>query len=135
MRLPRTGGTNVAEGAGWISPVAITEGLQALGLTHLLVEGGGITISGFLEAGLLDRLHVGIAPLIIGAGPMSLTTPNPVQNLSEAMRPRTVSYALGSDLMVDCDIAGTRRAQSSAPAQRSAPPEPATLPKAAARRA
>lgn len=98
-----------ARGAGrtpptWIAPADIVAALHATGLRHLLIEGGGITISGFLEAGLLDRLHVGIAPLIIGAGPMSLTTPNPVENLSQALRPTTHTYALGSDLVVDCEL-------------------------------
>jgi riboflavin-specific deaminase-like protein len=128
LRLARRQGD--AASAGWISPAEIAGGLEALGLRHLLIEGGGITISGFLEAGLLDRLHVGIAPLIIGAGPMSLTTPNPIDKLSEAMRPQTRSYALGSDLMVDCDLAGT-------PGRRTAAPtvvQPA-YPPAAARRA
>ena len=45
-----------------------------MGLGSLLIEGGGITITGFLEAGLLDRLQVSIAPLIIGSGPQGLTS-------------------------------------------------------------
>ena len=37
-------------------------------MTHpikVLVEGGGVTVSRFLQAGLLDRLHVTVAPLLI----------------------------------------------------------------------
>lgn len=109
LRLPRTGGV-----AGLIRPDAIAVELEALGLRHLLIEGGGITIAGFLEGGLLDRLHVGIASLIIGAGPMSLTTALPVESLAEAMRPRTTSVSLGSDLLVDCDLAGMRAQAGSA---------------------
>ena len=55
---------------GWIAPADIHAALGELGFERVLVEGGGITIAGFLEAGLLQRLHVAIAPLIIGAGPL-----------------------------------------------------------------
>jgi len=88
---------------GWIAPRHIAAALEAEGLGHALIEGGGITIAGFLEAGLLDRLHVAVAPLIIGAGPTSLTT-TPVARLSEAMRPETSVYALGSDVVFDCVV-------------------------------
>ena len=46
----------------------LLERLHARGLTSVFVEGGGQTVSRFLEAGLLDRLHVAIAPLVIGRG-------------------------------------------------------------------
>jgi diaminohydroxyphosphoribosylaminopyrimidine deaminase/5-amino-6-(5-phosphoribosylamino)uracil reductase len=38
------------------------------GLTSLLVEGGGITIGHFFEAGLVDRLEMFVAPIVIGDG-------------------------------------------------------------------
>lgn len=96
---------------GWIAPDAIAAALAAEGLRHLLVEGGGITIAGFLQAGLLDRLHVAVAPLIIGAGPMSLTTA-PVETLAEALRPETRVYALGSDILFDCAVGRARGSAS-----------------------
>ena len=37
--------------------------LRARGCTRVFVEGGGVTVSAFLEANLLDRLHMAIAPL------------------------------------------------------------------------
>jgi riboflavin biosynthesis pyrimidine reductase len=70
----------------------------------VLVEGGGVTIAGFLEAGLLQRLHVAIAPLIIGAGPVGLST-TPVARLSDALRPETYVYGLGSEVVFDCALA------------------------------
>jgi len=88
---------------GWINTGAIAGVLQEQDLRHLLIEGGGITIAGFLEAGLLDRLHVAVAPLIIGAGPMSLTT-TPIERLSDAIRPETNVYGLGSDILFDCMV-------------------------------
>ncbi len=47
---------------------ALLEVLRARGLHVLFVEGGGVTVSAFLHAGLLDRLQVAVAPLIIGDG-------------------------------------------------------------------
>jgi len=39
--------------------------LRARGCHRIFIEGGGVTVSLFLEANLLDRLQVAIAPLII----------------------------------------------------------------------
>lgn len=110
---PRPEGVEVLElpaTEGWIAPTDIAAGLEAAGLRHLLIEGGGITIRGFLESSLLDRLHVAVAPLIIGAGPAGLTTA-PVVNLSEALRPETRVYGLGAEVLFDCALA---RAQAAA---------------------
>lgn len=96
VRLERSAGD-------WISPGDIVAALGALGLNRLLVEGGGITIAKFLEAELLTRLHVAIAPLIIGAGPQGLTTA-PVATLAQACRPVMASFALGSDVVFDCAL-------------------------------
>lgn len=84
-------------------PHAIREALIARGLPRVLIEGGGTTIAHFLEAGLLDRLHVGIAPLIIGAGPSGLRTA-PIERLSDALRPRTAVYGLDTDVVFDCAL-------------------------------
>ena len=37
--------------------------LHARGCARIFVEGGGVTVSMFLEANLLDRLQMAIAPL------------------------------------------------------------------------
>lgn len=89
--------------AGRIEAPAIVQALAARGLRRVLVEGGACTIASFLEAGCLDRLHVAIAPLIIGAGPTGLALP-PVSSLSQARRPRTTSYDLGGDVVFDCEL-------------------------------
>jgi riboflavin-specific deaminase-like protein len=99
IRLPRAGGQ------GMIDPADILAALHDLGLEHVLVEGGGITITQFLEAGLLTRLHVAVAPLIIGAGPQGLTSQNPVQTLAAALRPEMRVYGLGTDVVFDCALA------------------------------
>ncbi len=94
VRLPR---------GEWIAPRDIVRALRDLGLNRLLIEGGGVTIAQFLEADLLTRLHVAVAPLLIGAGPQGLTT-SPVATLAQARRPVTSSYALGSDVVFDCTL-------------------------------
>lgn len=113
---------------GWFRPASIARLLADRDLGTVLVEGGGVTIAGFLEAGLLQRLHVAIAPLIIGAGPAGLRTA-PVASLAQALRPETRVYGLGSDVVFDCalDAAGTAR--------RSAWPTVQDVPVLAARRA
>lgn len=105
---------------GRLDPAAILEGLRGMGLETLLIEGGGLTITGFLEAGLLDRLHVAIAPLIIGAGPQGLTTMAPVQRLADAIRPQTRVFALGSDIVFDCTL-GAMALRAAQPVHRRPP--------------
>jgi riboflavin-specific deaminase-like protein len=99
---------------GWIDPAAIRAALAACGLPRVLVEGGGVTIAGFLEAGLLDRLHVAIAPVIIGAGPSGLRTA-PIARLSDALRPETRVYGLETDVVFDCALAGGSASMSTWP--------------------
>lgn len=91
----------------WISPEAIVAALTDLGFSRILIEGGGITIARFLEANLLHRLHVAVAPLLIGSGPQSLTT-SPVGSLAAARRPVTQTYNLGSDILFDCLLGHNR---------------------------
>lgn len=88
----------------WIPAQDITTTLTKLGFKKILIEGGAITIARFFEAGLLDRLHVSIAPLLIGAGPQGLSTV-PIPSLADAARPQTRPYDLGSDVVFDCMLA------------------------------
>jgi len=92
--------------ADWISPKAIVDALTAQGFKRILIEGGGITIAQFLEADMLDRLHISVAPLLIGSGPQSLTT-SPIGTLAAARRPTTQAYNLGSDIVFDCELKPT----------------------------
>ena len=85
---------------GWIEPELILERLGELGLDRVLVEGGGRTVSAFLEAGVLDRLQVTVAPVLIGSGPLALEL-TPIDRLSEALRPRVQHFRLGSDILFD----------------------------------
>jgi riboflavin-specific deaminase-like protein len=82
---------------------ALLQSLAQRGLRRVLIEGGGITISHFLQAGLLDRLHVMVAPLLLGSGRRTLTLPE-IKSLHSALRPRCRSYALGEDRLYDLDL-------------------------------
>lgn len=108
---PESGGTSV-EGSVVLLPVpgpdgfelgAVLDALRGQGLRRVLVEGGGITVSRFLQAGLLDRLHVTVAPLLIGSGRAALTLP-PVETIAQAIRPRCRHFHLGEDVLFDLDL-------------------------------
>jgi riboflavin-specific deaminase-like protein len=88
-----------------LPPRAIVRALRERGLQRLFIEGGGVTISRFLEAGALDRLHVAIGPLFIGKGRPGISLP-PIQRLEQALRPRTRRFDLGDDVLFDCDLEG-----------------------------
>ena len=84
-----------------LTPAAIRAALAARGLTRLFVEGGGRTVSRFLEAGALDRLQIAVSPLIIGSGRPSITLP-PIEDLRRGLRPRIRRFALGEDQLYEC---------------------------------
>ncbi len=93
----------VPTGENGFNPRDILAELNARGLSRVLIEGGGVTVSRFLEAGLLDRLHVSVASLLIGSGRPGITLPE-VQTLDEARRPQVRHFRLGSDLLFDLDL-------------------------------
>ena len=85
----------------------VCELLQVLaqrGLSRVFVEGGGVTVSRFLAARVLDRLHVSVAPMILGSGAPAFALP-PIDRLEEALTPRCRHFALGPDILFDCDLA------------------------------
>jgi len=90
-------------GAGGFDPAAVLAALRARGLRRVLVEGGGVTVSRFLQAGVLDRLHVTIAPMLMGSGRPGLTLP-PIESLDQALRPRCRSVRLGEDVLFDLEL-------------------------------
>lgn len=77
--------------------------LRARGLRRILIEGGAATLSDFIAQGALDRLHLVVAPLIIGSGQVGLNLP-PIDTLDAAIRPPAGIYNLGSDVLFDCAL-------------------------------
>jgi len=94
----------VAPAAEGLCPRGIVDELFSRGFRKILVEGGAQTISRFLAAGALDRLHVLLAPMIIGSGKAGLDLPI-IESLTQALRPRTRAYPLpDGDVIFDCDL-------------------------------
>ncbi|WP_319532023.1 RibD family protein [uncultured Cohaesibacter sp.] len=91
-----------------LAPAEILAELSNLGLKKILVEGGAKTIARFINAGMVDRLHVAISSLIIGSGPTGINLPA-IETLSEAHRPTTRVYSLGSDILFDCELKNCRQ--------------------------
>jgi riboflavin-specific deaminase-like protein len=85
---------------------ALLNTLHARGLQRVFVEGGGTTVSRFLEAELLDRLQIAVAPLIVGSGRPGLQLP-PSERISECLRPSHRIFAMGGDVLFDCDLRAT----------------------------
>lgn len=93
----------VPVGAHGLDLSALLDTLAARGLRALLIEGGGITVSRFLAAGLLDRLQITIAPIIIGSGRMGLQLAE-VATLADCLRPPSRQWSMGSDRLWDMDL-------------------------------
>jgi riboflavin-specific deaminase-like protein len=77
--------------------------LQLRGLTRLFVEGGGVTVSRFLAQRCLDRLHLAVAPFLIGDGRPGLRFEGPAR-LSDCRRPPCRVFRMGPDHLWDLDL-------------------------------
>lgn len=84
-----------------IAPGDIVAALAARGFKRILIEGGAKTVSAFLAAGVVHRLHLSIAPIVIGSGPVGVNLP-PIDELEDALRPKSMIYQLGGDVIFDC---------------------------------
>ncbi len=90
--------------AGPVAPQQILKLLRQAGFRRILLEGGARTISDFLAARCIDRLHMLMAPMLIGSGKPGIALP-PIETLDDALRPATSAYLLeGGDVLFDCDL-------------------------------
>ncbi|HYQ44519.1 MAG TPA: RibD family protein [Polyangiaceae bacterium] len=96
LELPMDGGR--------LSLSELLAALAARGLRRIFVEGGGVTLSSFIRARCLDRLHVTVCPILIGCGRPGLSLPG-VDRLDQALRPATRRFSLGDDVLFDCSLA------------------------------
>jgi riboflavin-specific deaminase-like protein len=92
---------------GTIAPAAILAALAARGFRRILIEGGSHTVSRFLATGCLDRLHIVVAPIILGAGRGGVALP-PVASCADALRPPMRLHRLDGEVLFDCDLSARR---------------------------
>ena len=85
------------------SPAAVLEVLAARGLDRVLVEGGGRLVSAWVAAGLVDRLFLTTAPVLIGDGVRGLAVEGH-DLLSDALRPPARRWVLGEDVVTELDL-------------------------------
>ncbi len=101
---PGVEGLAIRPEAEGLAPARIVAALAGLGLTRLLIEGGATTVSRFLAAGCLDRLHILTGPLIIGSGIAGIALPA-IERLDRALRPQVQIAPLpGGDCLFDCAL-------------------------------
>lgn len=93
----------VASGQDGLGLGEIVARLQARGLWHLFVEGGGLTVSRFLHGGHLDRLQIAVAPVILGSGRHGISGPATTR-MAEALRPSCRVFRMGADMLFDCTL-------------------------------
>ena len=76
--------------------------LRQRGLRRIFIEGGALTISHFMRAGLVHRLQLAVAPVQLGPGPHL-----PRHALSPGSLPglgRTRSFCLGDDTLFETEL-------------------------------
>ncbi len=97
--LPKSGGQ--------IAPSAILAALAERGLRRILIEGGADTVSRFLAAGCLDRLHLIVAPIVLGSGRVGLALPQ-IERADQALRASMHAHRLDDEVLLDCDLSAQR---------------------------
>lgn len=90
------------EPGGFVLP-RVLDALAERGLRRVFIEGGGVTVSRFLDANLLDRLHLTVVPRNVGAGTPGVAL-RPTSDLTAIPKVRSRRFALGHDVLFDCDL-------------------------------
>ena len=92
---------------GNIAPSDIASALRRAGMRRMLIEGGADTLSRFIAARCLDRLHVTVAPVMLGAGGPGIELP-PLERADQAHRMPARVHKIEDDVLFDCDLSGQR---------------------------
>ena len=101
----RKAGAEVLETPGGDGLIDIASLLETLGkrqVTSILAEGGGVLLGSLFDAGLVDKVVVFLAPMIIGgAGARPAIAGNGVERIADAIRLERVTVErFADDLMV-----------------------------------
>jgi 3,4-dihydroxy 2-butanone 4-phosphate synthase/GTP cyclohydrolase II len=89
---------------GWFEPRAVLNMLRERGLGRVLVEGGGRTVSDFLAAGVLDRLYLTTAPILVGDGVPGVRFTG-ADLIGDALTALVHRFSLGRDICTVFDFA------------------------------
>lgn len=92
---------------GNIAPSDIASALRRAGMRRMLIEGGADTLSRFIAARCLDRLHVTVAPVMLGMGGPGIELP-PLERADQAHRMPARVHKIEEDVLFDCDLSGQR---------------------------
>ena len=92
---------------GRFQPEALLGMLRARGLGRVLIEGGGRTVSDFLAAGLLDRLYLTTAAILVGDGIPGVRFAG-ADLLADALTASVRRFILGRDICTVFDFAAAR---------------------------
>jgi riboflavin-specific deaminase-like protein len=92
---------------GAINPIHLLQRLSACGLKRILIEGGAETVSRFIRAHCLDRLHLIVAPIIMGSGRPSFNLP-PIEHMDQALRLPVQTHLLDNEIVFDCTLRSQR---------------------------
>jgi len=84
----------------WLVAIDIGKSFHAV-----LVEGGGEVHASFLDAGLLDRVAVYVAPLLVGGRQATPVVGGGGRELKSAVKlGRMVTTPMGDDLLIEADV-------------------------------
>ena len=81
--------------------------LKRAGMRRMLIEGGADTLSRFIAARCLDRLHVTVAPVMLGAGGQASTCRRSSGPIRLTRMPIRV-HQIEDDVLFDCDLSAQR---------------------------
>jgi diaminohydroxyphosphoribosylaminopyrimidine deaminase / 5-amino-6-(5-phosphoribosylamino)uracil reductase len=90
---------------GRVDPAAVLQGLFEREVRAVLVEGGGETHAAFVDVGLVDRVALFVAPLLLGGRDATGVVGGAGRELKSALRlsaPRVT--ALGDDVLLEADV-------------------------------
>ena len=98
----------VGEDRGRVEIAAVLAALHERDVRSVLVEGGGEVHGAFLDAGLVDRVAIFVAPRLLGGRQATALAGGAGRALKDAVRLVDVTVrALGEDWLIEGDVAGT----------------------------
>jgi diaminohydroxyphosphoribosylaminopyrimidine deaminase/5-amino-6-(5-phosphoribosylamino)uracil reductase len=95
---------------GRVDVVGLLADLFARDVRGVLVEGGGEAHAAFLDAGVVDRVALFVAPLLLGGRTAPSVVDGRGRELKEAVRLGPLAVrSVGDDLLIEADVARQTR--------------------------